>query len=246
MIVHGYGEHCGRYEELGRRFVSGGYGVYAYDHRWHGRSSGEMGQVRSVDMMVDDMDVAFEAVARMTRDTPLFVFAHSMGALVTGLYSARYKPKVSGIMFSSGLLKVADDIAPLLQRVAGLAAALLPRMPVLQIDPGHISRDPREVSVYATDPYNYHGKITARTGHAFQKAIRALEPVMDTLTAPMFISHGTGDRLADPAGSRTLYERAGSRDKTLRPYEGAYHEVHHDHDREQFFADLTGWIAARC
>ena len=169
-----------------------------------------------------------------------------MGGLVLANYVLKYKPEVAGLVFSSSALKVADNVAPLVQKISGVLSALTPWLPVHHVEPDAISRDSSEVEKYVNDPLVYHGKILARTGAELMNAMNDVQARLGELRLPFIALHGTSDLIVDPSGTRILYENAGSTDKTLKLYEGGYHEVFHDHDREQFLQDVIDWLDGHC
>jgi alpha-beta hydrolase superfamily lysophospholipase len=113
------------------------------------------------------------------------------------------------------------------------------------IDASAISQDKTVVDAYVDDPLVYRGKIRARLGAELIKAIQILLPQMSKIYLPILIMHGTADRLSDPRGSEILYDRVSSRDKTLKLYDGFYHEIFNEPGREQVFADMEAWLVVR-
>ena len=164
VIVHGLGEHSARYTKMAARLNQEGYAVYTYDQRSHGNSPGKQGYVADFKPMPEDLEVFIGRVRSRLDGIPLFLMGHSMGGLVLASHVLRYQPDVKGLVFSSSALKVGDNVKPLLQKVSGLLSAIAPRLPVHQLDPAAISRDPEEVRKYEEDPLVHHGKMLARTG----------------------------------------------------------------------------------
>ena len=246
IIVHGHGEHSTRYDHIAERLNGEGYSVYTYDQRGHGQSPGKPGYIVAFELLVDDLSLFVDRVREQIGGSPLFLFGHSMGGLVLANYVLKCQPEVAGLVFSSSALKVADNVAPLTQKLSGVLSALTPWLPVLRVDPEAISRDSDEVQKYENDPLVYHGKILARTGAEMMNAMNHAQTHLGELRLPFIALHGTGDTIVDPSGTRVLYEKAGSTDKTLKLYDGGYHEVFHDHDREQFLRDVIDWLNARC
>lgn len=244
-VSHGYGEHSGRYEHIAARLNAEGYSVYAYDHRAHGRSPGTMGYLPSFDRLVEDFGVFTDHVASELGHPAEFIFGHSMGGLVAALHVERRQPKLKGLVISSGALKVAEDVAPLMQKISGVISAVLPKLPVHQVDPKGLSHDSGVVSAYETDPLVYHGKMHARTGHGLMTHIKEVIARADRITQPVLILHGTEDQIATCEGSKDLHAAVASKDKTLKLYEGAYHEVFNDDQKEQFMQDVVDWLNAR-
>ena len=243
VIVHGYGEHSARYGHVACRFNLEGFSVYAYDQRGHGESPGKMGSVASIDLLADDLDEFVKEVRGRAGDVPIFVFGHSMGGLVMALFSIKHSPDLRGLLFSSAAIKAAD-ISPALRIVAALLARILPNFPVHELDTSGLSRVPELVDRYNNDPLVYHGKMGAMTGQAFMKAIDFVGLHLGEITLPLIALHGAKDRLVPYAASELLYERAGSKDKSIKLYQDAYHEVFNDLGSEKFMNDAVDWIKA--
>ena len=244
-IVHGFGEHCTRYDHVAARLNAEGYDVYSHDHRGHGNSPGLMGYIPSFDALVDDFGVFLSRVRAQIGGLPLFAIGHSMGGLILASRIVRHQEKFQGAVFSSSGLKVGADVSPVLQRVSGILAVILPKVPVHTLDPKAISRIPGEVRKYEEDPLVYHGKFLAKTGHELLRAVTAVQGRLNEIRLPFLAMHGSADRLVEVEASRMLHERAASTDKSLLVYEGAFHEVFNDLDRERFFRDMIDWLNAR-
>jgi alpha-beta hydrolase superfamily lysophospholipase len=245
VLVHGYAEHCGRYGGVARALADAGALVYAYDQRGFGRSGGRRAYVDTFDQYLDDLAHVLSFVRARTPDVPLFLFGHSMGGLVALKYVLDRSPTVAGLMLSAPALEINPDLAPLLRRLAHLLGRLAPTLPTVRSPEGALSRDPAVVEAAQTDPLNYHGRIPARTGAELLRAGADVRGRLDTLTRPFLVLHGTADPLAEPKWSRRLYARAAAPDKTLRLYEGSYHEPFHDYDRAEVLADLSAWLRER-
>jgi len=241
-LVHGYADHGARYAWVASHLTRAGFVVAALDLRGHGASPGERAFIASFDQLVDDAAGYAEAVRGQFVGIPLYVMGHSMGGLVVALYAATRKPAVNGIILSSPLLKVSDDVSPFLQRISGVVGALLPHLAVLPLDTGAISRDPEAVRHYVEDPLVYHGRIMARTGAEMTRAANRIQSCMEDVTLPWLALHGTGDRLCDVNGSRQLHARSRSNDKTLKLFDGGYHELFNDLERDAFIAEILSWL----
>lgn len=246
VIVHGYGEHCARYDHVAAFLNSAGYSVHSYDQRSHGNSPGKKGFIASFESLTADLGVYMNRIAPMADSKPLFIMGHSMGGLVLASYAIRSSPKVKGLVFSSSAVKVPDNVSVLLRKISGILAVLLPNLPVHELDVDGLSHDPEVIKRYTEDPLVYHGKFAARTAHELTSEIAYVESRLDKITLPFIALHGTEDRLAECEASRSLHANAGSADKTLKIYEGAYHEVFNDTLKDQFLSDLVQWLDARC
>lgn len=244
LIVHGYGEHSGRYAHVAERLNREGYAVYAYDHRGHGKSPGRMGHIPSFDRLIADLN---EYSARLFAENPgtWFVFGHSLGGLVTASWVVRHRPNLRGLILTNAGVKADDNVAPLLRKVAAIAARLAPHMVVHKLPIDGLSRRKEVVEAYKNDPLVYHGNIGARTGYEMMRTIEWIQPKLSEITLPLFTAHGTEDKLVPCAATVMLHERAASADKTTKLFEGGQHELFNDTCAEEFFADIIAWLNAR-
>jgi len=244
LVVHGMGEHSGCYTNLVNYFLPRGYAVFGFDQRGHGKSEGLRGYVERFSDYLSDLKTFFDMVAGGHGDTKVFIIGHSMGGLIATAYCVHHQQEVAGLLLSGAGLKVGSSWSPLLLTIGRMLSLLLPKVSIASFsDPSGISRDPAVVEAAVSDPLCY-GKIRARLWAEAIKTIRKLPSQMPEINLPILIMHGTSDRLADPAGSQMLYERVGSADKTLRLYEGFYHEIFNEPGHEQVFADMEAWLTA--
>jgi alpha-beta hydrolase superfamily lysophospholipase len=241
VIVHGYAEHSTRYTHVGEHLANQGFAVETFDLRGHGQSEGKRAFVRSFDQYLVDLEQFLERVRQRMKTKDMFLLGHSMGGAIVTLFAITRKPDVKGLILSGPALKISDDISPFLVRLSSMIGMVLPHLPTIKLDSGGISRDPEIVKHYDNDPLVYRGGIPARTGAEITRATRMIEAEMETITLPMLILHGTDDRLADPEGSKSLNQRAQSQDKTLKLYEGYYHEVMNEPEKELVLADIVEW-----
>lgn len=244
VIAHGAGEHSGRYAHAAGRLVAEGYAVYAIEHRGHGRSDGSRALIDRISYAVDDLGMLISIAVRQHPQAALFLLGHSMGATISLRYAIAHQDRLDGLILSGPL--AALEAAPALQRIiAGILSALVPRAGVLAIDPSLISRDPAVVSAYVEDPLVHHGKLPARTVTELAAAIDSFPGAVGAITVPTLIMYGTGDRLCPPRGSVMLGERIGAADKTVRAYEGLYHEILNEPEQERVLDEMCSWLAAR-
>ena len=173
LLVHGYGEHSGRYEETASILNDAGYSVYSYDRRGEGASDGQKGHIQSIHNHVKDL---IEVRKKIVVKGKLFLMAHSLGGLISLTYLLDHRPTdLSGVVLSSPFVKIDDGTAPILQKLAGIVSTLFPKLPTTTLDVNLISRDPLVVRDYVDDPLVYHGKINAKTGYEMIKAIRHVQ-----------------------------------------------------------------------
>ncbi|MDE3095390.1 MAG: lysophospholipase [Chloroflexota bacterium] len=243
-IVHGYAEHGGRYAHVGEALVGRGYAVFACDLRGHGRSDGPRAFVRSFGAYLADLPVFLDRVRTAVPGRPLFLLGHSMGGTIVALAAVAAPPSVEGVLLSGAGLTLAGAPPPLQAAMLALGR-IAPRLPLRRLAAADVSRDPEVVRAYEEDPLVYRGRMRAGLIAAMIRAARRIGAGMEDVTLPLLIMHGTADALTEPAGSRELYARARSADRTLKLYEGLYHEILNEPERAQVIDDIARWLDAR-
>jgi alpha-beta hydrolase superfamily lysophospholipase len=244
VVVHGVHEHGGRYGWVAERLVAAGYDVYAVDHPGHGRSPGRRANIGSMAAAVDGVDALTRMAAERVPGVPVFVYGHSLGGLIALQYlTGQPDERVRGGVISAPALDTSAATAAQ-RRLAPLVSALAPNLGMLALDLDALSRDPEVDRAYRADPLNYLGKMTARTGTELMLAATAMPARLAGLTMPLFVLHGGADRLVPPAASDVVREHAGSKDLTVKIYEGLYHEPHNEPERDQVLADIVSWLDA--
>jgi alpha-beta hydrolase superfamily lysophospholipase len=244
VIAHGAGEHSGRYAHVAQRLVDEGYAVYAIEHRGHGRSQGPRALIDRIDNAVADLDKLVVLAGDSHPGEPLFLLGHSMGGTIALSYTLAHQQRLSGLVLSGPLAALEAVPAPL-RMTARTLSVLAPRTPLIAIDASLISRDPAVVADYRADPLVHNGKLPARTVVELAGAIEGFPEAVAAITVPTLIMYGTDDGLCPPQGSVMLSQRIGSSDKTLKPYQGLYHEILNEPEREQVLDDLCAWLSAR-
>src|SRR5262245_53359804 len=245
LIVHGFGEHSGRYVELTRHLVDNNYSVTAYDHRGHGLSDGLPGHVESFSEYDEDLAKIVGSIKARTQVKSLFVIGHSMGGLIALRYAARKEPAISGAVVSAPLIDVAVPVPAHKLMIARVGARMAPRMRLdNEINPSYLSRDPEVGRAYASDPL-VNRKVSAKW---FAEATRAMEEVSDwagQIKTPVLVMHGTADRLESVEATKKIFERIGSTDKELVIYDGFYHELFNEPEKQEVFDRVTNWLKSR-
>jgi alpha-beta hydrolase superfamily lysophospholipase len=244
VVAHGASEHSDRYAHVARRLVDDGFGVYAIEHRGHGRSDGPRALIDRVDNAVADLDRLVRIAAERDAAARVFLLGHSMGGAIAVRYAVLHGDRLSGLILSGPL--AALEAAPPAQRVAArVLSTLTPRLPVVAIDATLVSRDPEVVRAYVGDPLVHHGKLPARTVAELAAAIDAFPDSVASIRVPTLIMYGTDDALCPPAGSLMLHERIGASDKTLKAYDGLHHEILNEPEQDQVMDDMCAWLGAR-
>lgn len=247
-LVHGLAEHAQRYDAFAQRLNAAGIELIAVDLRGHGRSSGERVWIDRFDDYLLDADVLVE-VAETTAPAgvPLFLMGHSMGGTIAALYVAERAAtrKLAGLILSSAALKPGRDVPRWQLALGKIIGAIRPRFPALKIDPALLSRASGVVETNRRDPLVHHDAIPARTGAQLLAAMTRIETKRASTALPLFVFHGTDDKLTEPDGSREFEAATSSTDSTLLMLEGSYHETLNDLDRDRVIRALIDWTLVR-
>jgi len=246
LVIHGLAEHSGRYTNLVDYFVPKEYAVCGLDHRGHGKSEGLRGFVKKFSDYVDDLKIFVDIVRGEQGDTKIFLVGHSVGGTIATAYAVNHQRELAGLILSAPTLKVGSSVSRIDIIMARVLSALLPKAGIAVIDASAISRDKGVVDAYVSDPLVHRGKIRARLGSELVNMIeKKLPPQMPKINLPVLIMHATADRLSNPEGSKMFYELVNSKDKTLKYYDGLYHEIFNEPEHRQVLADMETWLAAR-
>ena len=245
LLVHGAGEHSGRYLHVAEFFVEQGLAVLALDHRGHGHSDGKPGHIDVFDDYLVDLAVFHNEVERRFPGVPIFLLGHSLGGLIACNYLLQQQDRFVGCILSGALIK--SDLQPgwVQMGVIQLLALLAPRLGVMQLDASGVSRDAEEVKKYVEDPLVLHGKASARMVRELFAGMGALQAGAAGITLPMLMLHGDADVLTSPDGSRYLHQHISSTDKTLTIYPGLYHEILNEPERQDVLDQILSWCEAR-
>lgn len=243
IVVHGYGEHSGRYAHVACAMVERGYAVYALDHRGHGQSEGTRVQVERFDDYVTDLRTYFEEVRAAQPGLPIFVYGHSMGSLIGLLFALRYQDDLAGLIVTGAALKpigVNGATKPLLR----LASRAIPAVRLVPLAVAGISRDPAVVERYKSDPDVVLGLLRLRLVVELVEAGQQCIAGLPRLRVPILALHGGADPICDPQAAAIIRQRSGSPDTTVKVYPGLYHEVHNEPEQAQVIGDMLGWLDA--
>jgi alpha-beta hydrolase superfamily lysophospholipase len=243
-LVHGLGEHTGRYAPIGRLFADSGYGLLGFDLRGHGLSDGPRGHTPSYEALLDDISNFLGQVKDRYPSEPIFLYGHSFGGNLALNFALRRKPELQGVIATAPWLRVA--FGPPAAKVA-LARVLNWMAPgVTQewgLETGALSHDAEIVEAYDVDPL-VHGRISARL---FVTVVDAGEWALEhaaSFPLPLLLMHGTADRVTSAGASREFAARAGKK-VTWRSWDGMYHELHNEAARAQVLGMMIRWMDGR-
>jgi len=243
-LIHGIAEHSSRYRHVGEFLAARGYSVYTFDLRGHGHSPGQRSLVRHMDEYAGDVAAFLTWVRTVALPVPLFLLGHSMGGLIVSYYVLSQQPDLQGVVLSAPAVKLAG-VSPLLVRVGRVLARLLPNLPMRQIEFAAISRDPLVIEASAKDLLTYHGGVPAATGMAMLQAIAYVQQQREQWRLPVLMLQGGADRIVDPSGSQEFYAAVPVADKTLKWYDGLYHEILNEPEKEEVMGDICAWLDGR-
>ena len=242
VILHGLCEHSGRYNEVAEFLATHGYAVDTFDLRGHGKSEGIKSYIESFDNYLKDLDVFLDRVGLRLPDMPVFLLGHSMGGEICSMYCITRQPNIRGVILSAPSVKISKDISPFLQKISSMLSKFFPKLPTIKLETAALSRDPEVLKRRDNDPLVYQGKILLRTWAEILRATKLIQAQMEKISLPLLILHGTEDRFADVEGSKMLYAGVKERDKTLKLYEGLFHEIMNEPEKEQVLDDIVTWM----
>jgi len=243
VLCHGFNSHSGYYLRTGEALAARGFAAYALDLHGRGRSDGERFYVGSISEYVQDVAMVVSLAKSRHAGLPTFLLGHSAGGVVSCIYTLENQDELAGFICESFAFQVpAPDFA--IAALKGLSH-LTPHAHVLKLHNEDFSRDPAVVSAMNLDPLIANETQPTRTIAELARADERLGHDFPQITLPILILHGTADKATKPSGSQTFYDTAGSKDKTLKFYEGHYHDLLNDVGREEVLGDVVQWMEAR-
>ena len=243
VINHGVNSHGGQYGWPAEQLAAAGFGVHAIDMRGRGLSEGPRFSIDDVSEYTSDLHQLIGIAKERNPGLPLFLLGHSAGGVVSCTYALDRQNELAGFICESFAYRVPAP-GPVLA-IIKLLGRILPGLPVLKLKNEDFSRDPEAVAKLNSDPL-IEGEIQpARTVAALLRATDRMTREFGRITLPVFIMHGTADKATMPVGSQFFYDRAGSADKTLKLYEGHFHDLLNDIGKGQVMGEIIAWIGSR-
>jgi len=245
LIVHGLGEHSGRYGNYVDYFVPRGYALYGFDTRGHGRTSGPRGYVERFDRFVDDVDRRAAQARSDWPGKPLFVLAHSLGSLMGLSYARQYPDRLNGLIVTGTALQDALELPPWKR---SLATVLSRVTPTLKMNSGvalsGLSHDPAVIAAYEADPLT-HPWATPRLATEAEVVRAQIRQGAATWQVPTLMLHGGADPICLTEGALQFAAQTPAGLVDYRTYSGLYHEIHNEPEKEQVFRDIEAWLQPR-
>ena len=245
VLVHGSGEHSGRYDNVVNYFEDRFYALYGFDFRGHGKSEGKVSHVMNWQEYREDLDSFLRFVQDKNPDKTLFLYGHSMGAQISLDYLTFDKHVPLAGMISSAAAIAPPKASASLILIGKFLSKVWPTFTLGNgLDVKDISRDPEVVKAYIDDPL-VSSKISARFAAEFLACISRVQSNAAKIDVPLFMFHGETDKIIPAAGSKQYFEKVSLADKKLKIYKDGFHEPHNDLQKQEVFQDVEQWLEKR-
>ncbi len=241
LLVHGLGEHCSRYEHWAELFNLAGFTVLSLDLHGHGQSEGKKGHIKSLDVLLDDVDLLYTKSNELFPGYKKILYGHSLGGtLVLNYIIIRNRP-VDAVIVTSPWLKLFDEPAAILLKVTGFLQKIMPAFAISnQLRAEQISHDPEIVRSYEQDPL-VHDRISFKMFHVIYNAgYHAMRNVYK-INSPFLLMHGTADTICSPKASQDYVQNTSKRTR-LKLWENQYHELHNEFIKEEVHKYIIAWL----
>ena len=244
-LVHGLGEHSGRYAHVAQAFTAAGYALVTFDLRGHGKSGGKRGDVPDFEAFMDDIDLLIRTGQERCPGKPCFLYGHSMGGLLVLNYGVRRKPALNGIIATaSGLRTPLSDQKAKIWLSTSLAGILPTVSLPTGLDATQISRDQAVVDAYTSDPL-VHDRTTFRMARGTLNSIPWVFDHAHEIETPLLLMHGTADQITYARGTQEFASRVTC-DCQVRIWDGLKHELHNEPEKEAVIRTMIEWMDAHC
>ncbi len=242
VLVHGFAEHIGRYGEIFERLNRANMSVLGVDLRGHGRSHGMRGYINNFSEYIDDLGTAVREAQTRNNVSKVIILAHSMGALVASCYAAQHPDQISGLILSSPLIEIAVEIPAWKRRAGQWMAKLMPSFSLKStMDTKYLTHDTEKVRAYDEDPLIFHyvragwfDQITGFKDEAFKIARQ--------LRTPVLVQFSPKDYIVNFETGKKWSSELASSQKEIKVYDGFYHEIYNEVEREKPISDLIAWL----
>lgn len=243
VLAHGYAEHLGRYRAVADFFTAAGYAVHALDHRGHGKSGGARAVIDSFANADADIDQLVDRVRAESGLKQIKLIGHSMGGSLALNYALNHPEKLSGLVLSGPA--IGGGLPKLQALLLGIISKIAPALGMIQLNADAVSRDPQIVADYKADPLVFLGKVPARTAREMMHAIATYPLRVGAMQLPCLLMHGSADSLVRAEDAQPVFAAIASPDKTVRIFDGLYHEIFNEPERLEVLAIVKSWLDAR-
>lgn len=244
-MVHGLGEHGGRYDHWAKRFIQEDIAFAAIDYRGHGLAKGKLGHTSSYELMLDDMKVLLEETNQLFPETPSILYGHSLGGNLVLSYILQRRHSLNGVIVTSPWLRLTSEPPVWKTALARILLSVLPGMTIPNgLNPHDLSHNPEVAKAYTSDPL-VHNKISLRLYFDTQKAGHLILQKGIPTNIPVLIAHGSADPITSPLASQELTTLC-SKNVTFRLFKDMFHELHHEQCSSELFILIKNWIQENC
>jgi alpha-beta hydrolase superfamily lysophospholipase len=243
-LVHGFAEHCGRYDQLAERLMAAGYSVAAMDYRGHGQSGGRRAHIDRFEEYLGDVENFLDEMVRVGLTRPPLLLGHSQGGLIAARFGELNGTRLQAVILSSPFLGLAVRVPVAKAMMGRVVSRWLPTFSMPSgLDPAWISHDEEKVRAYASDPLVSH-HVTARWFTEIAQAQEQALAEAGRLDLPLLVLAAGDDRVVSLETTERFFAAAASSRKQMKIYPNQYHEIFNEVEREQTFGDLINWIDA--
>jgi alpha-beta hydrolase superfamily lysophospholipase len=243
LLVHGLGEHSGRYERWASLFVDQGFNFLTFDLRGHGKSGGKRVYAKSIEVLLDDIDILFDKGRELFPESKFVLYGHSMGGTLVLNHIIRRNRPVDALIVSSPWLKLPKEPPAPVLAIASFANRFFPKVRVdNNLDPENRSHDPEVQRNFSNDPLNTTRISLRLFNEMYHAGYHAFRNVYK-INYPFLLMHGTEDKITSPRASENYVMNTSSRTR-LKLWEGQYHELHNELIYEQVFKETIEWLAS--
>ncbi len=244
-LIHGLGEHSGRYDHVAKALTKAGYHMAGFDLRGHGLSEGKRGHTPGFDYFLEDISVFLNETKKLFGESlPSYIYGHSLGGLIVINYGMRFPNNLAGVIATDPALKLSFSPPPVMLFIAKIMANLIPTYSSKNtLDVNALARDAAVVKAYQDDVL-VHDQISARLVVDMIHTGEDMLAHAEDWSLPLLLMHGSGDRITSSDASKAFAEKAGP-EVTFVPWEGYYHEIHNDIGKEKVIEKMISWLDDR-
>lgn len=240
-LVHGLGEHSGRYVHVAKFLNSRGFAVVAFDQQGHGKTTGKRGHCGGLGTMLDDVNLLLDQARKLAPEKPLFLYGHSMGGNLVLNFLLKRKPQLAGVIATGPWIRLPKPPSGLLISLAKLVKPIWPSMTQPNhLDLSGLSRDPRVAEALRDDPLA-HDRISVRMGLDLIEGSKFIDSFSGKVQCPVLLMHGSEDPITSPGGTERFAGRAKG-DVTMRSWNGLRHEIHNEPEQETVLNFASDWM----
>ena len=245
LLVHGLGEHCRRYDPVAEVFSASGLALLSYDQRGHGRSAGKRGHIPAMDLAMDDIEHFLSELKARYPGLPCFVYGHSMGGMEVLNFGLTRHPQVNGIICTGPALATGEPVSPFTLFIGNLLYSLMPDMLLPNgLDLKNLSRNLTVVEAYQKDPL-VTGQVSARLGLDLINTGRWVQEHSEDFNLPLLLMQGGADHIVSVEATRRFAARVQRELITYHEWDGLYHEIHNEPERDQVLQVMVDWMHAQ-